>query len=90
MNIKNKNTLEYRTGIDFKVLHNLSTLIREAKELKSTDLEVSMLEYFLNGFDEYMDYRRIEERAGGKEIYFEKVNTLAKIKISIFLKSQTS
>ena len=47
--------------------------MRGAKELQLNDLEESMLEHFLNSFDEYMDYRRNEERAEGKEIYFEKI-----------------
>ena len=73
MNIKNKNTLEYRIGIDFKVLHNLSTLMKEAREIQLNNLEASMLEHFLNGFYEYMEERRNEERAEGKEIYFDKI-----------------
>ena len=33
-----------------------------------------MLEHFLNVFDEYMDYRRKEELAEGKEMNFEKID----------------
>ena len=89
MNVNNKNTLEYKTGVDFKVLNNLSTLMREAKELQSNDLEVSMLEHFLNGFYEYMCYRRKEERAEGKEIYFEKIEkSLAVLKAYLIFASE--
>lgn len=97
MHIKNNHTLEYRTGINFKVLHTLSTLMKEAEELQSNDLEVSMLEHFLNSFNEYMDYYRKERRAEGKEIFFEKVEKSLDVlrayltfalegKISVFLK----
>ncbi len=97
MNIKNKNTLEYKTGVDFKILTNLNMLLREAKELQLNELETSMLEHFLNGFDEYMDYYIKERRDEGKEIYFEKIEKSLNVlkaylafssdgKISVFLK----
>jgi len=31
MNVKNKNSLEYKTGVDFKILNKLNTLMYEAK-----------------------------------------------------------
>lgn len=73
MNENEKNTLEYKMGVDFKVLNSLGTLMREAKELQSNDLEASMLEHFLNHFYVYMNYRRKEEHTKGKEMYFKKV-----------------
>jgi len=90
-------TLEQRTGVDFKVLHNLSTLMREAKKLHLNGLEVSMLKHDLTGFDEYIDYCKEKEHVAGKKTYFENIEKSLNIlrayftfaledKISVFLK----
>lgn len=91
MNFKKRNTLEYRTGVDFKLLNKLTILIKEAKELQLNDLEVSMLKHFLKSFAEYIDYYQQEFNSKGLTVSLNKIKrSLGVLKSYLYFRQENN
>lgn len=88
--VENKNTIEYRMGVDFKLINQWNQVKKEAKELLSNNLEIQMLQEFVFQYKKMIVDLEKRANSEGKEYRNEDKKKLEMLQLYIDFEAENN